>query len=87
MGYNILTTQPRIWCRPYCCVPECKSIYLGIHLIFNEIPHQESHKESYHALLTKIRRDPGSLITTSLIEKCRCQLQGQLNKCGQYAAC
>ena len=53
----------------YSCVPECKSIHLGIHLSFNEIPHQESHKERYHAWLTKIRCDPGPLITTSLIEK------------------
>ena len=67
----------------YCCVPECKIIHLGIHLSFNEIPHQESHKERYHAWLTKIRSDPGPLITTSLIEKCSCQLQGQLTKCGQ----
>ena len=39
---------------------------------------QESHKERYDAWLNKIRRDPGPLITTSLIEKCSCQLQGQL---------
>ena len=62
-------------------------MHLGIHLSFNEIPHQELHKERYHAWLSKIRRDPGPLITTSLIEKCSCQLQGQLTKCGQYAAC
>ena len=45
----------------YCCVPECKSIHLGIHLTHlrcNGIPNHERHKERYHAWLTKIIRNP-----------------------------
>ena len=63
----------------YSCVPGCKSIlYLGIHLThlgFNAVPNEDGNKERYHAWLPKIRRDPVP-VTTSLIEKCSCQLQG-----------
>ena len=41
----------------------------------------------YHAWLTKIIHDPARPVTTSLIKKCGCRLQGQLTRCGQYAAC
>ena len=60
VGYKVVTTQPRIWVTVV--LPECKSIYRGIHLSplsFNKIPNKERHTERYHAWLSKFRSDTG----------------------------